>query len=425
MLRFAPSPTDDIYIDDLRVAIFNYIVARQKKRQFIVRIDDIDKQKNIEGKDTEILQILEKFAISHERVFHQSENFHIHQTLAVKLLEQKKAFICTCTPEQIKADRESKESQTTDYSCSGRCLSMTQDELNRVKEEKIPFVIRIKKPTTPIKYSDLIRGEIETTPDEIDSFIILQADSTPTHNFASACDDIFTDIDFIIHSEENSSDTPKQIYIKKLLGYDRDTTYAHLPTILDNNISVRWLFSEGFIPDAIINYLVQLDNRVPKEIFNLPQAVEWFEIAKISKESIKFDIDRLRYINREHLKLIDDKELSSIFGFADREIGKLAKLYLEEFSTINELDTKIKSIFSNKNFSGNWGEEMRVLEKIISDMKPIDEFDQFKHYLMNKSGFEDEKLSKPLYRLLTGMESGPELSQIYPHIKSYILEVAS
>ena len=106
MLRFAPSPTGDMHIGNLRVAILNYLVSQQRHEQFIVRIEDTDKARNIEGKDTEIMQILEKFALKYDSVFHQSEHLHMHQTLAIKLLEQDKAFICTCTPEQLEADRK-------------------------------------------------------------------------------------------------------------------------------------------------------------------------------------------------------------------------------------------------------------------------------------------------------------------------------
>jgi len=107
MLRFASSPTGDMDIDTLRVAIFNYLIAQQRNESFIIRIDDSDKAKNIEGKDTEIMQILEKFALGHESVFHQSEHLHMHQTLAIKLLEEGKAFLCTCTKDQLKADHYS------------------------------------------------------------------------------------------------------------------------------------------------------------------------------------------------------------------------------------------------------------------------------------------------------------------------------
>ena len=434
MLRFAPSPTGDMHIENLRVAIFNYIIAKQEDVNFIVRIEDTDKEKNIEGKDTEILQILEKFALIHDRAGHQSENLHIHQTLAIRLLEEKKAFICTCTQEQLEADREEAKKKNIAYRYSGRCESVGAEELRRLKEEKTPFVIRLKKPEHNIVFHDLIQGERIAVPEEVDSFVILREESTPTHIFASACDDMISGISLIIREEEHLSDTPGQKYIKELLGYEEETRYAHLPVILnaegkqmkeDEAGSLKWLFEQGFIPDAIANYLILLGNETPSEIFTLPEAIRWFKLENLSKSPLKFDIDKLRSINRAHLGMMDDKRLSSLFGFADTEIGKLAKLYLEEASTINELESRIKPVFSPKDFESEWGKEMRVLEKIIAEAPMIQTFEEFKNYLMDKSGLEGENFFQPLRLLLTGAEEGPELSEIYPLIKSYILEVAS
>ena len=436
MLRFAPSPTGDMHIGNLRVAILNYLIAQQRKESFIVRIEDTDKERNIEGKDTEIMQILEKFALNHESVFHQSEHLHMHQTLAIRLLEEGKAFVCTCTAEQLEADRETAKTQKVAYSYSGQCFDVDKTEHAKLKESGIPFVIRIKKPTEAIVNHDLIHGDITTAPNEVDSFVILRTDGTPTYNFACACDDMLSGVDFIVREEDHLSNTPKQKHIKTLLGYDADTTYAHLPIILttegkkmskrDDASSVKWMFEEGFVPDAIINYLLLLGNsKAPKEIFTLPEAIEWFNIESISKSAAKFDIDKLRFINREHLKLMDDKQLSTLFGFADENIGKLAKLYLEEASTTKELEAKIKSIFAPKDFEGEWGAQMQSMEEIIQNAPMIDNFDEFKSHIMKESGFKGKNFFKPLRVLLTGAEHGPELSDIYPLIKPYLLEVAS
>ncbi len=436
MLRFAPSPTGDMHIGNLRVAILNYLIAQQRKESFIVRIEDTDKERNIEGKDTEIMQILEKFALNHESVFHQSEHLHMHQTLAIRLLEEGKAFVCTCTAEQLEADRETAKTQKVAYSYSGQCFDVDKTEHAKLKESGIPFVIRIKKPTEAIVNHDLIHGDITTAPNEVDSFVILRTDGTPTYNFACACDDMLSGVDFIVREEDHLSNTPKQKHIKTLLGYDADTTYAHLPIILttegkkmskrDDASSVKWMFEEGFVPDAIINYLLLLGNsKAPKEIFTLPEAIEWFNIENISRSAAKFDIDKLRFINREHLKLMDDKQLSTLFGFADENIGKLAKLYLEEASTTKELEAKIKSIFAPKDFEGEWGAQMQSMEEIIQNAPMIDNFDEFKSHIMKESGFKGKNFFKPLRVLLTGAEHGPELSDIYPLIKAYLLEVAS
>ena len=435
MLRFASSPTGDMPIGNLRVAIFNYMVAKQRDVNFIVRIEDTDKERNIEGKDTEILQILEKFALPFDSVSHQSENLHIHQTLAIRLLEEKKAFICTCTPEELEADRETARKNKVTYRYSGRCQEVGAEELRGLKENKTPFVIRLKKPDAPIIYHDLIKGDIQTAPDEVDSFVILKTDTTPTYNFACACDDMISGITLIIRGEDHLSDTPRQKHIKQLLGYEQETEYTHLPIILnaegekmskrDDASSVKWLFEQGFIPDAIINYLLLLGNKAPTEIFTMPEALEWFRLENISKFPARFDIDKLRFINRKHLAKINDKRLSTLFGFADTDIGKLAKLYLEEASTINELESKIKPVFAPKDFNGEWGEQMRIMQKIIMDAPMMETFDEFKSYMMNESGLKGKNFITPLRLLLTGAEHGPELSDIYPLIKPYLMEIAS
>jgi len=417
MLRFAPSPIADMHIGDLRVAIINYIVAKQRGDSFIVRIEDTDKERNITGKDTEFMEILEKFALPHDSVSHQSEHLHMHQTLAIRLLEEKKAFVCTC--------------QETTVPYSGHCRDLETLDIKKLKEEKTPFVLRIKRPEQDIITHDLIQGEITATPEDVDDFVILREDSTPSPTFASACDDMISGVTFIIRDEKHLSSTPRQEYIKTLLGFDQQTQYAHLPAILgaeghiDETITVKWLFEQGFIPDAIVNYLVSLGFDTPTDVFIMPQALEWFDLMKISSSSVKFDIEQLKMLNREHLGMIEDKALSSLFGFADDDIGKLAKLYLDEASTINELALKIRPIFAPKDFDGTLGEQMKQLSDVIFNAPMINDFEDFKAYVIKESGLEEEKLSKPLRHLLTGVEDGPELSDIYPHIKSYILEVAS
>ncbi|TNF45245.1 MAG: glutamate--tRNA ligase [Epsilonproteobacteria bacterium] len=436
MLRFAPSPTGDMHIGNLRVAILNFLVSHQRKESFTIRIDDTDKARVIEGKDTEIMQILEKFALVHESVFHQSEHLHMHQTLAIRLLEEGKAFVCTCSDEQIEADKEAAKEQNLAYYYSGKCFDVNKEELVGLKESGTPFVIRIKKPTEAIVFHDLIKGDIVTEPDEVDSFVILRADGTPTHNFACAVDDMLSSVNFIIAGEDQLLNTPKQKHIKTLLGYDSETTYAHWPMLLnaegkkmskdDDAGTVKWLFEEGFIPDAIMNYLLLLGHEnTPKEIFTLPEAIEWFDIESISKSAVEFDIDKLRFINAEHLKRIDDKLLSSLFGFADEKIGKLAKLYLEEASTVKELKSKINPIFAPKDFEGEWSAQMHTMEDIIQNAPMIDDFNEFKAHIMKESGLTGENFFKPLRLILTGAEYGPELSDIYPLIKAYLLEVVS
>ena len=428
MLRFSQSPTGDMHIGSLRVAILNYLMAQQEKKPFLIRIDDLKKEENIEGKDTEIMQILEKFALIHHSVFHQSEHLHMHQTLAIKLLEENKAFVCTCSTKTLTLEQEEAKSKNLPYQYSGCCENKDKTEHTKLKESKTPFVLRLKKPIQPIVYHDLILGDISIAPHEIDSFIILHEDGTPSEAFASACDDMLCGISCLISEENTLLDTTKQHYIKNQLSYTQKTSYAHLPTILDMDdaYSVKELFKQGFIPDAIINYLILLGtSKTPKEIFTLPEAIAWFTLDSISNSPVHFNSEKLRFINREHLRKMDDKELSSLFGFADTDVGKLVKLYLEEASTINELASKIRPIFAPKSFEGIYTKQMRKIQEIIANAPMISNYDTFKNHIITESGLKDKDLDIPLRLLLTGVEEGPELSHIYPLIKSYLLEVAS
>ncbi|MBA1421322.1 MAG: glutamate--tRNA ligase [Epsilonproteobacteria bacterium] len=411
MLRFAQSPTGDMHINDLRIAILNYLVAQQRGERFTVRIDDTDKASVIEGKDTEIMQILEKFALKHASVFHQSEHLHMHQTLAIKLLEEGKAFVCTCTGEQ--------------EPYSGRCENVDKSEHSKLKESGTPFVIRLKKPAQDIVIHDVIQDDSTATPDEVDAFVILRTNGTPTEVFASACDDMLSGITMIIDKEEDLKYASKVEHIKTQLGYSEETSYAHVPMMTDSP-SLKVLFEEGYLPDAIINYLLLLTSPdAPQEIFTLPEAIAWFNLENISNSDVAFDIDKLRSINAEHLRRMDDKLLSTLFGFADADIGKLAKLYLEEVSTINELKVKIEAIFTSKNFEGAWADQMRTMETLIQDAPMFHDYHTFEAYLLKETGLTGQDFFKALRLLLTGAEHGPELSTIYPLIKPYILEIAS
>ena len=393
MLRFAPSPSGDMHLDNLQIALVNYLVAQQKNDKFLVRIEDVNVEEMEEGKDTEIMMILEKFALKHDSVFHQSEHLNLYQTLVLRLLKEKKAFVCQCKDESS--------------SCSSNCESLTEQEYTQLKESGEPFVVRVKKE------------------EDINDFVILKTDGKPSYNFACATDDMMSDIDLIIRDDKYLNETTKQKFIKKLLGYEKETDYVHLATIKESP-SVKSLFEQGFVPDAILNYLILIENpKAPKEIFRLPDAIEWFELENIPNIAENFNLEKLRYINTEHIKLIDDKLLSTLFGFADENIGKLAKVYLKECSTINELEEKIRPIFKPKDFSSEGGEEMKILSDVIFDAPILETFEAFKTHLITQSGLKEDELLKPLQKLLTGTADGALLSEIYPYIKSYILEVAS
>jgi glutamyl-tRNA synthetase len=262
----------------------------------------------------------------------------------------------------------------------------------------------------------------------------MRKDKTPTYNFACAIDDMLYDISYVIRGEDHLSNTPKQKHIRESLGYTKEIKYLHLPIILnaqtgkkmskrDNASSIKWLIEEGFLPIAIANYLVLLGSKTPKEIFTIEEAVEWFNIKSISTNAPKFDIDKLRFINKEHLKIIDEMRLSKILGFADEDIGKLAKIYLEESSTIKEIKSKIAPIFAPKYTEDDYASEVEHIKKTALNAPFFDNYDDFKNYISEHTGLKGKSLFMPLRFCLTGAWHGPNLSDIYPYIKNYLGEI--
>ncbi len=427
MLRFAPSPTKDMDLTSLRVAIFNYILSKQLDEQLLIRIEDINKDENIEGKDKEILEMLSLFSIEYSHVIYQSENLKYHQKLAMQLMSKKKAFSCFCGDEKLKELKEEAKKKNIPYSYDGFCETLSDETVLNVNA---PFTVRIKKPTSNIKFCDKLKGDFDCTPLEIDSFIILNHDKTPTYDYACSVDDMLSDISTVIRSEEHISSTAKQIHIRNELNYQKQIDYIHLPIILDSQtakkedlILVKYLIEEGFLPSAIANYLVLLGNKTPKEIFSLEEAFEWFDINNISKEPVKLDIEKLRFINRKHLENIDEMRLSKILGFADTDIGKLGKVFIEEASTISEIKAKIEMIFAPKSTCEGFEQEFTKIKECLQNAPFYNDFTSLKEYIIKETGLKDKNLFTPLRYILTGRIEGPNISDIYPFIKNYLGEI--
>ena len=412
MLRFAPSQTEDLSINSLRIAIFNYILSKQLNEDLVVRINDTDRKNNIEGKDKEILELLNLFSIEFKNALHQSDSLKYHQKLAMQLMTQKKAFSCFCSDEKLNELKEKAKAEGKKSEYDGFCQTLSDET---VLNTNAPFTVRIKKPEENI---------FGFTADEIDSFIILNHDKTPTYNYACAIDDMLMNISTVIREKENILNTPKQIHIRNQFGYDNEINYIHISSFLDeDNISVKKLIEDGYLPSAIANYLVLVGNSTANEIFTLEEAISWFDIEKLSKESLKFDIEKLKEINKKHIEMLDEMRLSKILGFADDDIGKLGKLFLEEATTINEIKERIAPIFTAKTSCEGFEEEFKTLKETLKNAPYFENYEDLVKYIKEKIGLENEKISKPLRYILTGRENGVDICKIYSFIKNYLGEI--
>ena len=424
MLRIALPAYRDLSVNDLREALVNYILARQRGEGLVLRLDDSEP---LEGPAEPIEPILESFALQWDHLLRQSESHRFYQQLGLTLLKQSKAFVCTCIPASSTASSQP-------VACDGRCANNGVETLSQLQNDRIPFVLRMHRPEDSVVLHDAMHGTLETSPQEIDSFVIVQADGQPSPLFACAVDNMLSGVTTIVRQAPDLDDTFRQIHICRQLDYHVTTTWVHLPPILgpddqplridDPYGSVVGLLNAGFLPDAIINYLLAAGNTVPQSIFTLADAISWFDLSSLSLTPVRFDLETLRKRNRAHLGRMDDKALSSLYGFADPDIGQMIKLYLSEADTLQELDDRIKPIFAPKPCRGERGDAMRMLSRAIASAPMFRDYDAFKSYLMAQTHLSESHFTPSLQRLITGSESGPEASTIYPLIRSYLAEVA-
>jgi glutamyl-tRNA synthetase len=420
MLRFAANPTSDMHIGNLRVALLNYIVSKQRQEDLIVRIEDTDKEKNIEGKDQEIVDLLGLFGVEYSQVIYQSQNVRFHSAMALQLMHEKKAFSCFCSPNWLENKREEATLAKKEYLYDDACRDLPAE---LVIDNTNPFTIRIVRPDETIVVRDQIKGDISFEPDTIDSFVIMHQDKTPTSTFASAIDDMLADISLVICDEEHIN-TTKENHIRASLQYNKKVEYAHLPKIIDeDSISIKWLLEEGYLPSAISNYLISIGNNPSQEIFELQDAIEWFDLTKISNSPTRFDINILKDINKKHLLNLDAKELSRYVGFADEEIGKLARVYLEKISTTKELRAKIEPIFAIKEIPEELSQQVQKMTQAIKSAPYFEEYGDFKEYVMKEVALNEKDFSQLFRLMITGTDDGPEIAEIYKYLKNYIGEI--
>ncbi|WP_442766085.1 glutamate--tRNA ligase family protein [Sulfurospirillum cavolei] len=267
MYRWSFSQARDLSLNDLRMALLNFISAKQANEPFIVRVDDADKGQVAEDKERDSLGTLALFGISYSQLYYQSRNFKYHLQFASTLLDQRKAFICFCPENKTPYD--------------GTCENLSSEE---VLNNPNPFVLRMKK----------------RTKDE-DSFVIMTTDKYPSSLFARACDDMLQGVTTIIDEETHRSDASKEEWIRTSLGYDQAMRYVYVPAFQDAKQSVQGLLDDGFMPEAIANYLL-----MPNRILTLEAM-----IATCDPQSdllTSFEMETLRAINREHIQKLDDSQ---------------------------------------------------------------------------------------------------------------------
>ena len=330
--RFAPSPTGFMHVGNLRTALYEYLVAKSQGGKFVLRIEDTDRERLVEGAQDVIYKTLEQVGLQHDEgpdvggaygPYIQSQRKDLYKPYAQQLVKEGKAYYCFCTKERL----ESLHNEEGIGGYDRHCRDLPQEEVQRLLDAGTPYVIRQKVPLTgSTTFEDAVFGSITIENKEIEDQVLLKADGYPTYNFANVIDDHLMHITHVVRGSEYLTSTPKYNLLYEAFGWEIPT-YVHLPLIMGKNedgsvsklskrhgsTSFEGLVAEGYLPQVITNYIALLgwapkDNQ---EIFSLAELERAFSIDGISKSPAVFDYDKLNWFNAEYIKAMGEEEFTA------------------------------------------------------------------------------------------------------------------
>ena len=321
--RFAPSPTGYLHIGGARTALFSWAYARKLGGTFILRIEDTDLERSSQESVQAILDGMSWLNLDYdEGPFYQMQRMDRYKTVLQQMLDEGKAYYCYTSPTELEAMREAQRARGEKPRYDG----YWRPEMGKVLPTPpagIKPVVRFKNPKHGVAaWDDMVKGKIIFENSELDDLIIARADGTPTYNFCVVVDDLDMGITQVIRGDDHVNNTPRQINILKALGATLPQ-YAHVPMILGSDgerlskrhgaVSVMQYEEDGFLPEALINYLARLGwSHGDEEVFSMKQFVEWFDLRHISKSAAQFNSEKLRWLNQHYIKLADNKRLDSL-----------------------------------------------------------------------------------------------------------------
>ena len=413
--RFAPSPTGKMHVGNLRTALYEFLIAKHADGDFVLRIEDTDRERYVEGAVDIIYNTLAQTGLVHDEgpdkdggfgPYIQSERqaSGLYLEYAKKLIESGHAYYCFC-------DKERLESLKTTVSDDGKeitvydkhCLSLTPEEVQANLDAGKPYVIRINMPTEgTTTFNDDLYGEITVENKELDDMILIKSDGYPTYNFANVVDDHLQEITHVVRGNEYISSSPKYQRLYEAFGWDVPK-YVHLPLITDEehkklskrsgHSSYEELVEQGFLPEAIVNYIALLgwspeDNT---EIFSLDELIKNFDYLKINKSPSVFDINKLKWMNGEYIKAMDnDKFYEMALPYVKQVITKdldlnmimdMVKTRIELFPEIPEMidffeempDYDIE-MYTHKKMKTNSENSLEVLEELLPILEEQEDY---------------------------------------------------
>jgi len=454
-VRFAPSPTGFLHVGGLRTALYNYLFARSQGGRFLLRIEDTDRSRFVPGAVDNLLETLAWAGLDFDEgpgvdggqgPYVQSERLALYRKHAELLLEAGYAYTAFETPEELEELRRSQERSGAPILYDRRALRLAPDEVARKREQGVPFVIRLSVPRDRmVVVEDLIRGRVEFDAGQIDDQVLLKSDGYPTYHLANVVDDHLMGVSHIIRGEEWLPSTPKHVLLYELFGWSIPH-FAHLPLLLNpdrsklskrqGDVAVEDYRAKGILPEALVNFVALLgwNPGTEQEIFSMEELIQQFSLERVGKSGAIFNIDKLRWMNAQHLRRKPDAELVAVLraqlqaaglgDYSETYLGAVVRLMRERAETADDLFLKARYFYEDpesydpealaKRWSADTPAQMRMVRNGLAAIEAFshETIEAAVREAAAQCGVGAGKIIHPLRLAITGVPLGPGLFEL-------------
>jgi nondiscriminating glutamyl-tRNA synthetase len=474
-VRFAPSPTGYLHVGGARTALYNWLFARHLGGAFVLRIEDTDRDRSEARHEAALIEDLEWLGLEWDEgpgvegphaPYRQSERLGIYREHTERLLREGQAYRCFCTAEQLEAERTAAAVEHRAQVYSGRCRGIAAAESARRAAAGEPFAVRLRIPDHPLRFHDLVRGEVEFPQETVSDPILVRSTGMPVYNYVVTVDDALMEITHVIRGDDHISNTPKQVAICQAFGW-KLPEFAHLSTILGGDreklskrhgaTAVGSFREMGILPEALVNYLALLGwgaEGGTREIFSLEELTREFRLERVTTSPAVFDWEKLHWLNRHYLKQAlfrNPADLSAMaVGYMSKAglmkgapaagvmpgtdelefTGDLLNVFLPSMSQLDELPAKTAFVFRFDPAAARAIEENRAVlatetaqnvlaafaAKVRATEGPVtpEQFKVWMNEVKAETGAKGKDLFHPVRIALTGSHSGPEFDKLIP-----------
>ncbi len=441
--RIPPSPTgEDLHIGSVYTALINYAVARKNGGEFIIRIEDTDQARLVKGAEEKFLQTLKDYNIQYDEApdkegavgpYRQSERLDIYQRYAKELIAAGKAYFCVCTKERLDKLRETQQKNKQVPKYDKHCLTK-QEELKKKVDNGDKYVIRLNiEPKVEVKFDDIIHGEIIINSDNLDDQVLMKSDGFPTYHLAVVVDDHFMKISHVIRGEEWISSTPKHVLLYEAFGWEKPL-FAHVPLLRNpdkskmskrkNVVWASWYLQQGFLPEAVLNYLSLMGWSHPKqkEIFDMDEFVKVFDLKDMKPVGPAFDVVKLEWMNGMYIRNMDNDSLrDKIYEFYKEKyskelIEKTIPLVRERIKKLSDYYPLSEFFFeAPKKYEVDLKKHKNLIDKMREVLKDLEEWKADKigetlQALAEKEGLKNSEFFMIARVVITGKKISPPLN---------------